>query len=76
MSTKQEKFTSPLENKSIKKKITADIDNFWEDCIELLKVNDSNNIIVSSEIAETDDHPDDYITCKFISKFSLININS
>ena len=49
MSTKQEKFTSPLENKSIKKKITADIDNFWEDCIELLKVNDSNNIIVSLE---------------------------
>jgi len=61
-----EENSKSQENNFYQKKLTNEMDNFWDDCIDPLKLNDNedkkNNNVQKSN--KTDEDPEDYITCK------------
>lgn len=72
-SSRLQKFVKPLEIKA-QKKVSSDMDDFWEDCIgtpklienEIKRANTNNNN--NSANKNPDEIPEEYITCKFFFK--------
>lgn len=59
--TRLENFALSTQNKSYQKKISSEMDDFWDDCIDLNKLNEPQ----SKKINNPEELPEDYITCKF-----------
>lgn len=71
-SSRLEKFVKPMEN-SIQKKVSNEIDEFWEDCIDSPKIKEDANKklnINSANSNNPEEVPEEYITCNFFDNIN------
>jgi hypothetical protein len=75
MSSRLEKFGKPMEI-NLEKKVSNETDDFWEDCIDTLKLNEFENKKADNSLPSSnnpDEAPEDYITCIISFIYLIVN---